>query len=95
MPRARLHGLLLLKPELGSRPTFQVNTRSLVVTGCPSDHFRSGFSLIVTAMPLLPSGWSSSFASPFSASGSSAQSRQAVFQSLSCVVIGRSANATT
>ena len=87
---ARRQSLLLLKPELGSRPSFQVKARSRAVTGVPSAQARSGFSLIVTAMPL-----PSILASPFSSVGASVQSRQMSFASLSAVVIVRMVKPST
>jgi hypothetical protein len=49
---------------------------------------------MVTAMPLVPSGWSSNFASPFSIVGKVSQSRQTRFQSLSNAVTGRLAKSS-
>ena len=89
---ARPHGLGLEKPLLGSAPIFQVKAMSFAVTGTPSPHCRSGLSLIVTAMPFLPSGRSSIFASPLSSVGNSVQSRQEFFQSGPNAVIWRTTN---
>ena len=73
---ARVQGLELLNPAAGSRLTRQVKARSCAVTGTPSLQARSAFNLIVTAMPFVPSGRSSSLASPFSSVGTSVHSRQ-------------------
>ncbi len=86
---ARFQGLVLENPLAGLLASFQVKAMSFAVTGWPSPHFRSGFSLIVTAMPLLPSGRVSIFASPFCSVGSSVQSRQEFFQLASKAVICR------
>ena len=68
---------------MGAEASFQVKAMSRAVTGLPSPHIRPGLSLMVTFMPLVPSGRSSMAARPFSSDGSSAQSRQTGCQSLS------------
>ena len=40
----------LAAPVVGSQMALIVKLRSLVVSGCPSDHLRPDFSLIVTSM---------------------------------------------